>query len=65
MLSQIADQLHLLQYAHVLWGFAFFSALAIWVYLPSRKSEMQRHAALILDDDKTGTQSDLRGRHEQ
>ena len=59
MLDRLSDHLHLLQYAHLLWGVAFFGGLAVWIYWPSRKSEMQRHAAQILSDDTTSE----RGRH--
>ena len=61
MLERLSDHLQLLQYAHVLWGFALFCALALWAYRPARKSEMRRHAALILQDDDTPSE---RGRHE-
>lgn len=61
MIERLSDHLPLLQYAHVLWGFALFCVLAFWAYRPSRKGEMQRHAALILRDDDTSSE---RGRHE-
>lgn len=60
MMQRLADHLHLLQYAHLLWGFALFCALAGWAYWPSRKRDMQRHAELILGDDTPAE----RGRHE-
>ncbi len=60
MLERLSAHLQLLQYAHVLWGFALFVGLALWAYWPSRKSEMQRHATLILSDDN----SSERGRHD-
>jgi cbb3-type cytochrome oxidase subunit 3 len=61
MIERLSHHLLLLQYAHVLWGFALFCALALWAYWPSRKGEMQRRAALILRDDDTPSE---RGRHE-
>ena len=61
MLERLSDHLPLLQYAHLLWGFALFCGLALWAYRPARKREMQRNASLILSDDT----SSERGRHEQ
>lgn len=61
MIERLAEHLPLLQYAHVLWGFAFFCGVALWAYLPSRKRKMQDYATLILRDDAPAE----RGRHEQ
>lgn len=61
MMQRLSDHLELLQYAHVLWGFALFCVLAGWAYWPSRKREMQHHATQILSDDIPSE----RGRHEQ
>jgi len=51
MLARLADHIHLLQYAHLLWGFALFVGLAAWVYWPARKDGMALHATRILSDD--------------
>jgi len=51
MIDRLSEHLPLLQYAHLLWGFALFCCLAVWVYRPSRKRDMQHNAALILSDD--------------
>jgi len=61
MFEHLKDQLLLLQYAHVVWGFAVFLALALWAYRPAGKRRSQEHAALILHDDETP--SEPRGRH--
>lgn len=61
MMQRLSEHLELLQYAHVLWGFALFCVLAGWAYWPSRKREMQHYATQILSDDT----SSERGRHEQ
>jgi len=61
MLERLSDHLPLLQYAHLLWGFALFCGLALWAYWPGRKRDMQRNASLILNDDNPSE----RGRHEQ
>jgi cbb3-type cytochrome oxidase subunit 3 len=63
MLEQFKDHLPILQYAHLLWGFALFVGLAIWVYWPSRKGEMQSVARSILDDDQKPNPSTARGNH--
>jgi len=57
--------LELLQYAHLLWGFALFVALAVWAYWPSRKRDMEDYAAMILRDDAhpTPSHSAVRGHH--
>jgi cbb3-type cytochrome oxidase subunit 3 len=62
MIERLSAHLQLLQYAHVLWGLAIFTALALWAYWPARKGEMERRAALILKDDDTPAE---RGRHER
>lgn len=62
MIANLSEHLRFLQYAHVLWGLAIFSALALWAYWPARKGEMQRRATLILQDEETPSE---RGRHEQ
>lgn len=62
MIERLSAYLQLLQYAHVIWGLAIFCALALWAYWPAHKGEMQRRAALILQDDDTPSE---RGRHEQ
>jgi cbb3-type cytochrome oxidase subunit 3 len=51
MLARLADHIHLLQYAHILWGLAVFAGLAAWAYWPSRKNSMSAHAARILEHD--------------
>ena len=61
MMERLSQHLELLQYAHVLWGFALFCVLAGWAYRPSRKREMHQYASQILSDD---TPSE-RGRHER
>ena len=61
MIQSLSDHLPLLQYAHLLWGFALFCGLAGWACWPGRKREMQRNAALILSDDTSAE----RGRHER
>jgi len=61
MIEHLKDHIALLQYAHVLWGFGVFLALALWAYRPSGKRQSQNHAALILQDHETASQP--RGRH--
>ena len=60
MIERLSEHLPLLQYAHLLWGFALFVGLAVWAYWPGRKREMQRHATQILRDDTLSE----RGHHE-
>lgn len=51
MLEHLKQDLPLLQYAHLLWGFALFLALAVWAYWPSRRDSMRHYGESILDDD--------------
>jgi len=54
MLERLSEHLALLQYAHVLWGFVLFVALAVWVCLPSRQTALRHQAERILRDDHHG-----------
>jgi cbb3-type cytochrome oxidase subunit 3 len=65
MLEQLKQHLPLLQYAHLVGGFALFVGLAVWAYWPSRKRRMQGYAAMILKDDTAPSKnaSAARGHH--
>ncbi len=52
MIEQLSAHLPLLQFAHLMWGFALFVGLAVWIYWPSRRREMSDHGAMILDDNQ-------------
>jgi len=52
MLASLTENLHLIQYAHLLWGFALFCALLLWIYRPSGRKQMLEHARNILDEER-------------